>query len=99
MVLTVICAPFVSPALRRICLPYVPATTTQVSNVMKAVKGRNGQLIDLGSGDGRIVSSVPYNEIILDSLNAFKNKYYFYLKALIKTVTVKHNVQVFALNM
>lgn len=57
MVLTAICAPFVLPALRKICLPYVPATTIQVSNVIKALRGRNGQLIDLGSGDGRIVST------------------------------------------
>lgn len=30
--LLAICAPFVVPAFRRICLPYVPATTTQASN-------------------------------------------------------------------
>ncbi|XP_064643673.1 ATP synthase subunit C lysine N-methyltransferase-like [Lineus longissimus] len=47
--------PFVLPALRKICLPYVPATTKQVENVMKMLKGRSGTFIDLGSGDGRIV--------------------------------------------
>lgn len=44
------------PALRKVVLPYVPATTQQVSNVMKVLRGRSGTLIDLGSGDGRIVS-------------------------------------------
>ncbi|KAG8328592.1 hypothetical protein J6590_106597, partial [Homalodisca vitripennis] len=52
--LTVVCAPFVSPALRRVCLPYVPATSTQIDNVLHALKGRKGNLLDLGSGDGRI---------------------------------------------
>lgn len=56
--LTVITASFVSPALRRICLPYVPATPKQVSNVLKLCKKNvngGGSLVDLGSGDGRIV--------------------------------------------
>nr|SVE75483.1 EOG090X0HEX [Daphnia dolichocephala] len=56
--LSVVCFPFVSPALRRVVLPYVPASTQQVENVMKALarsSGRGNKLIDLGSGDGRIV--------------------------------------------
>ncbi|KAE8748751.1 hypothetical protein FOCC_FOCC004554 [Frankliniella occidentalis] len=57
LALSVICLPFVSPALRRICLPYVPATTSQVDNVLKALGGRSGRIVDLGSGDGRIVLS------------------------------------------
>lgn len=48
--------PFVAPAFRRVCLPFVPATTNQVYNVMKALRGRTGTLLDIGSGDGRIVS-------------------------------------------
>ena len=49
-------APFLLPAARRVCLPYVPATTEQVQNVMTLLKDRpSGRLIDLGSGDGRIV--------------------------------------------
>lgn len=56
VVLSVVCFPFVSPALRRFCLPYVPATATQIENVMCALAGRSGRLVDLGSGDGRIVS-------------------------------------------
>ncbi|KAL8615224.1 hypothetical protein ACOMHN_050265 [Nucella lapillus] len=47
-------APFLLPALRRICLPFVPATTAQVRNVFTALAGRSGSLIDIGSGDGRI---------------------------------------------
>ena len=35
--LSVICLPFVAPAFRRVCLPYVPATTAQVENVMRAI--------------------------------------------------------------
>lgn len=54
-VLSILCIPFVSPALRKVCLPYVPATTKQVNNILKALSGRKGTLIDLGSGDGRIV--------------------------------------------
>lgn len=53
--LTVVCAPFVSPALRKVCLPYVPATTQQIKNVFQALTNQKGSLIDLGSGDGRIV--------------------------------------------
>ncbi|XP_060940353.1 ATP synthase subunit C lysine N-methyltransferase [Limanda limanda] len=48
-------APFVAPALRRICLPFVPATTAQVENVLQALRVRSGSLVDIGSGDGRIV--------------------------------------------
>ena len=56
MYLLAVTTPFVLPALRKVCLPYVPATTTQVSNVLRILEGRKGSLIDLGSGDGRIVS-------------------------------------------
>ncbi|XP_004928895.1 ATP synthase subunit C lysine N-methyltransferase [Bombyx mori] len=52
---SIVCIPFVSPAARKICLPYVPATTEQLLGVTKALKGRRGRLIDIGSGDGRIV--------------------------------------------
>ena len=61
--------PFVTPALRKHTLPYVPATDKQIENVFKTIrlikksdslaKSSGGQsaltLIDLGSGDGRIV--------------------------------------------
>ncbi|CAF0747585.1 unnamed protein product [Brachionus calyciflorus] len=62
--------PFLTPALRTHALPYVPATTKQIDNVFKAVqkfstsknisklqpsKQNVVKLVDLGSGDGRIV--------------------------------------------
>lgn len=50
-----VATPFLLPALRKVCLPYVPATTQQVENVMKLLSGKSGRLVDLGSGDGRIV--------------------------------------------
>ncbi|XP_076630776.1 ATP synthase subunit C lysine N-methyltransferase [Colletes latitarsis] len=53
--ISIICIPFVSPAFRKICLPYVPATRQQVQNVLQALDGRTGSVVDLGSGDGRIV--------------------------------------------
>lgn len=48
--------PFVAPALRRVCLPFVPATSAQIENVLKMLQGRRGSVVDIGSGDGRIVS-------------------------------------------
>ena len=50
-----VATPFLLPALRRICLPFVPATVSQVNNVFSALRGRSGTLLDIGSGDGRIV--------------------------------------------
>lgn len=50
-----VAAPFVAPALRKICLPFVPATTAQVDNVLRVLRARSGTLVDIGSGDGRIV--------------------------------------------
>ncbi|XP_043920842.1 ATP synthase subunit C lysine N-methyltransferase [Protopterus annectens] len=47
--------PFVAPALRKLCLPFVPATPVQVGNVMKMLRARTGSVVDIGSGDGRIV--------------------------------------------
>jgi len=55
LAITSVCVPFVLPALRRVCLPFVPATTTQVANVRAALKGNQGKLLDIGSGDGRLV--------------------------------------------
>ncbi|XP_038626348.1 ATP synthase subunit C lysine N-methyltransferase [Tachyglossus aculeatus] len=50
-----VATPFVTPALRKICLPFVPATSTQIENVLKMLRRRSGSLVDIGSGDGRIV--------------------------------------------
>ena len=35
----------------------MPASKAQVHNVMSLLRGRKGGLVDLGSGDGRIVST------------------------------------------
>ncbi|KAM4698680.1 adenine nucleotide translocase lysine N-methyltransferase [Rhinophrynus dorsalis] len=47
------------PGFRKVPLklqvPYMPASAKQVSNVMTLLKGRSGKMVDLGSGDGRIV--------------------------------------------
>uniref|UniRef100_A0A9L0IY25 ATP synthase c subunit lysine N-methyltransferase n=1 Tax=Equus asinus TaxID=9793 RepID=A0A9L0IY25_EQUAS len=50
-----VATPFITPALRRICLPFVPATTKQIENVVKMLRGRRGSVVDVGSGDGRII--------------------------------------------
>lgn len=51
-----VATPFITPALRKVCLPFVPATSKQVENVVKMLQHRRGPLVDIGSGDGRIVS-------------------------------------------
>lgn len=57
--ITVVCFPFVSPALRKFTLPYIPATDSQLRNIMKVLPKTNLQnkvrVLDIGSGDGRIV--------------------------------------------
>lgn len=35
---SIVCYSFVAPAFRKYCLPYVPATTTQVQNVLTALR-------------------------------------------------------------
>ncbi|XP_050793515.1 ATP synthase subunit C lysine N-methyltransferase isoform X1 [Gopherus flavomarginatus] len=55
VVLYAVATPFLTPALRKICLPFVPATSAQIENVLKMLQYRSGSLVDIGSGDGRIV--------------------------------------------
>ncbi|ELK10856.1 protein FAM173A [Pteropus alecto] len=47
------------PGFRRVPLrlqvPYVGASVRQVEHVLSLLRGRSGKLVDLGSGDGRIV--------------------------------------------
>lgn len=57
--------PFVSPAFRRICLPYLPATSKQLTVVAQLLwfaetraHRRIGRLLDVGSGDGRVVRTL-----------------------------------------
>ncbi|XP_048350651.1 adenine nucleotide translocase lysine N-methyltransferase-like [Sphaerodactylus townsendi] len=39
----------------RLQVPYVPSSAKQVENMMVLLEKRSGKLVDLGSGDGRIV--------------------------------------------
>lgn len=62
--LTIVCASFVAPAFRRVCLPYVPATNEQIRNVLSLLPtDAKGRLLDIGSGDGRIVQSVAQQRL------------------------------------
>ena len=67
-------APFVTPALRKICLPFVPATTTQVENVLKVLRTRSGTLVDIGSGDGRIVRTILYIDLKIKKIKIKLNQ-------------------------
>lgn len=62
-----VAAPFVTPALRKVCLPFVPATTAQVENVLRVLRARSGTLVDIGSGDGRIVSDALGNSVGMEA--------------------------------
>lgn len=50
------------PGFRRVPLrlqvPYVGASARQVEHVLSLLRGRSGKMVDLGSGDGRIVRPV-----------------------------------------
>jgi hypothetical protein len=55
--ITAVAIPFVTPALRRVCLPFVPATVQQIEHVVQALAHcPRSPVVDLGSGDGRVVS-------------------------------------------
>lgn len=57
LALVAITTPFILPALRKHCLPYVPATDAQLANLRKAFASHSkcgDSFIDVGSGDGRI---------------------------------------------
>lgn len=56
---TLAAIPFIIPGFRRYCLPYIPASDAQVRAICTIMKNRCGPVIDLGSGDGRVVSATP----------------------------------------
>jgi hypothetical protein len=56
--------PFVLPAVRKYCLPYVPATHVQIRTILSVLKGRSGNVIDLGSGDGRVVGKCTCTMVV-----------------------------------
>lgn len=39
-------------------VPYLPSSKAQTLNIMTLLEGRAGRLVDLGSGDGRVVSGL-----------------------------------------
>ncbi|VVC32522.1 S-adenosyl-L-methionine-dependent methyltransferase [Cinara cedri] len=86
--LSIVCYPFVSPALRKVCLPYVPATNMQIQNVLSVIKGRKGKLVDLGSGDGRIVMNTA--KAGFESVGVELN---FWLVLYSRLVAIKSSVQ------
>lgn len=56
--ISVVCFPFISPAFRRFTLPFIPATDKQLRNILAVLPKnpvKNNRLLDIGSGDGRIV--------------------------------------------
>ncbi|XP_030374004.1 ATP synthase subunit C lysine N-methyltransferase [Scaptodrosophila lebanonensis] len=81
--LSIVCASFVAPAFRRICLPYVPATTEQISNVLTFLpKTARGRLLDIGSGDGRIVVSAAQHANALQTDGVELNPWLVYYSRL-----------------
>lgn len=96
--LTLGVTPFVLPALRKVCLPYVPATDAQVENIFKVLsksKGRQKTLVDIGSGDGRIVieaakKGYQATGYELNSSLVFYSKVQAWRKGCYKTATFKH---------
>ena len=70
--LVIVTTPFLTPALRRICLPYVPATEKQIANIFrlaKAPKQNGSTLVDLGSGDGRVVRTFYLFNVLYNKHN------------------------------
>lgn len=57
------------PGFRRVPLrlqvPYIGASARQVENVLSLLRGRPGKMVDLGSGDGRIVRPVSVYSLSL----------------------------------
>lgn len=73
-----VATPFLTPALRKICLPFVPATTKQIENVVKMLHCRKGSLVDIGSGDGRIVSYAKTLEAFGLEVLKFLFRFFFF---------------------
>ncbi|XP_073933839.1 ATP synthase subunit C lysine N-methyltransferase isoform X2 [Castor canadensis] len=60
-----VATPFITPALRKVCLPFVPATSKQIENVLKMLQRRRGSVVDIGSGDGRIVTLSQCSNVVI----------------------------------
>ncbi|KAH8369434.1 hypothetical protein KR009_010817 [Drosophila setifemur] len=88
--LSIVCASFVAPAFRRICLPYVPATTEQIQNVLSFLpKNAAGNLLDIGSGDGRIVVAAAHHNRALKTDGVELNPWLVYYSRL---AALRHGV-------
>ncbi|XP_017057163.1 ATP synthase subunit C lysine N-methyltransferase [Drosophila ficusphila] len=88
--LSIVCASFVAPAFRRICLPYVPATTEQIQNVLSFLpKNAGGKLLDIGSGDGRIVIAAAQHHKTLQTDGVELNPWLVYYSRL---AALRHGV-------
>ncbi|KAI8046781.1 ATP synthase subunit C lysine N-methyltransferase [Drosophila gunungcola] len=88
--LSVVCASFVAPAFRRICLPYVPATSEQIQNVLSFLpKTAGGKLLDIGSGDGRIVVAAAQSHRALKTDGVELNPWLVYYSRL---AALRHGV-------
>jgi hypothetical protein len=57
--INVVAIPFLTPALRRLGVPFIPATRKQLACILRQLKTESGKenpsMVDLGSGDGRVV--------------------------------------------
>ena len=61
--LVAITTPFVVPAFRKVCLPYVPATPKQINNILSALPNKHSvvKVAEIGSGDGRVAIEIAKN--------------------------------------
>jgi len=61
--LVTITTPFVVPAFRKVCLPFVPATPAQIKNILSALPNKQSMLkvAEIGSGDGRVAIEIAKN--------------------------------------
>ncbi|XP_023175633.1 ATP synthase subunit C lysine N-methyltransferase [Drosophila hydei] len=88
--LSVVCASFVAPAFRKFCLPFVPATTEQIQNVLQFLpRSTSGKLLDIGSGDGRIVVAAAQHAQGLKADGVELNRWLIYYSRL---AALRHGV-------
>ena len=81
----------------QVCLPYVPASSEQVKNVLQALQSSRGKtLLDLGSGDGRLVSvnnKCLFGKICtIIKINTFGTKIQVVLHQAV-TASAKHSIK------
>lgn len=75
--ISLVCFPFISPAFRRFTLPFIPATDNQLKNILSVLPknpGNKNRLLDIGSGDGRIVISAAKVYKLKFLFNKINNK-------------------------